>query len=340
MSIKDVFDAWEPLIKARYDGPLEEWDGLENIAKKLEGKEESHFSFVCIHPSHENLEKSDMGYHALGSVEGNQHFLTGYGSPHFHVMPYHFQIIDPELNDEMAKALCGRIGNPANMDLWLEEWGDSTSEFVSGELEKGKPHKDVHKYKSTLSWTVNGMKYGAVTKTQMVHSPTHQYKWDVVKDSYIASQMPEEYKAKMDRAAKKAAKKQKAEVPEMVKHQCSTAEDEFSAEVYPLVRSEFPKPGSVIPVELPSSETVYGVVKGESIDFCDKLGHPVGLNIYDKAYFSLDLRKGGNIHPSILYTFASKYVYLDEDLIKSLASTAVVEVPDFPSVVVGNLDTE
>jgi hypothetical protein len=37
----EVFDAWEPLLKARKAKGLDKWDRLKSIGKKLQGKEQT-----------------------------------------------------------------------------------------------------------------------------------------------------------------------------------------------------------------------------------------------------------------------------------------------------------
>ena len=88
--------------------------------------------------------------------------------------------------------------------------------------------------------------------------------------------------------------------------------DEFSDEVYPLVKSLFPGPGSVVLLGL-ATETVYGVVGTGAIEFFDEGGHAVAASVYDQECHTLDLTKGGDTHPSVLYNFSVNYLGMDGD---------------------------
>ena len=85
MSILDVFDSWQPLAKDRPEALAK---SVEAISERLQGKSTEEISFSCVHPAHEGV----MVKHVLGSVEGNTHFLMGFGSPAFHLAPYHLHL--------------------------------------------------------------------------------------------------------------------------------------------------------------------------------------------------------------------------------------------------------
>ncbi len=309
----DIFDSWPTLLKTRTEEALTK--AIEVVSEKIQGKSVDEISFSCIHPSHEG----EIVKHILGSVEGNIHFLSGFGSPAFHVAPYHYQLIDPELPDDIAKAMCDK--HPGNPRLW----DDIVNE---GDLQKGLPHpgvedmlKAVEEEKQGLRVSSGAGTYRAVPEEQMIYSThnDHRYRWDLVQDSYFAAANPK-IAAAMD--AKKKIKKSSntSQIPDMVKHQVQPG-TEFSDLVYPLVRVDFPRPGSVMTIPVPGADPVYGVVKSGSLDFYDKSGASVEIVIYDRAYSSFDLTKSGDIHPSILYNFASKYLNIDDELIKSISNS-------------------
>ncbi len=310
----DIFDSWPVLLKARTKEALTK--AVEVISEKLQGKSVDEISFSCIHPSHEGrIEK-----HILGSVEGNIHFLSGFVSPAFHVAPYHYQLIDPELPDDIAKAMCD--DHPGNPRLWTEIVNE-------GDLQKGLPHPGVEDMLKAIEEEKKGLRvssgagmYQAVPEEQMIYSThnNHRYRWDLVQDSYFAATNPKIAEA-MD-AKKKIEKSSNTstQIPDMVKRQIES-DTEFEATVYPLVKIDFPRPGSVMTIPVSGADVVYGVVKSACLDFYEKDGSVAEIKVYDRIYSSFDLTKSGDIHPSILYNFASKYLNINDDLIKSIANS-------------------
>jgi hypothetical protein len=334
-NLLEVFDAWEPLVKARKAKGLQKWDKLQGVAHKLEGKQSKHISFTCGHPSH----KGSAVKHNLGSTKGNLHFLLGYASPGFHVMPYHYQVIDPLLDDEEAENQFKHTGNPSNPRLWAQAEIDAEAE---GEVEEGQAHPAFQETngggKKGIEVNSNLGKYKAVPADQVVYSlhNDHQYRWDLVKDSYFAATNPEMSDAMNASEVKKGGYlvAMRKDFPDMVKHQALPGE--FAEGVYSLVKSHCPKPGSIIPVSLGTLEEVYGVVRGSSIAFFDREGASIALQVYDRSYDSLDLKKGGDIHPSILLNFMEKHLGLDTGLLKSFVENTTNEEEDgLPSVVLG-----
>ena len=113
-SILKAFDAWDELLKARKAKGLDNWAKLKHLAGKLAGKHGRHITFTCSHPKHGQTGDK----HNLGSTEGNLHFLLGYGNPGFHLAPYHWQIIYPDLDEEEAVSFSAKQGHPSQPRLW------------------------------------------------------------------------------------------------------------------------------------------------------------------------------------------------------------------------------
>lgn len=326
-----MFDALEELVKARKAKGLDNWKKLEHLAAKLAGKHGKHISFTCSHPSH----GKSGDKHNLGSKEGNLHFLMGYVNPGFYLAPYHWQIIYPDLSEEELASFAAEKGHPAQSRLWESAALDAEAE---GDLDEGSPHPYFLVMRNTKAVKDRSIKaksrYNSYTADPVegliTESGTERvYSWELVKNSFFAYENPKVV------AAMEAAKPdvvEKSVLPEPIKHLVKKG---AWGDVYPLVKSLFPKPGSV--VTIPSGqETLYGLVRPASIELLDAAGHPVAFEQYDRVYKSLDLRKDGDIHPSILYNFAVRYLGVDgehlEGIVKSLGDPA----PDsFPSVVEG-----
>ncbi len=317
-----IFDSWDPIRKARKAKGLENWSRLQHMAEKLKGKKASDISFTTAYPGKEGQRK------ILGSVEGNLHFLLGYGNPGFYLAVYHWQIMDPHLDDDAAEELHRIKGHPSRPELWKQAGLEDTPE---GDLELGMPHpaavaaQEMAKRESEGIRVVSGAGiYLAVPSEGLVYGDHngHVYMWAVVRDSFLAATNPSLVEA-MDAAAEEETEKSYGpDVPEMVKH-CVPSHPRgtmiFGQDVYPLVKSLFPKPCSVIPVETPTREVIYGVVMSTNISFYDRTGRPVEIQAYDRVYKSFDLSRGGDIHPSVLYNFGVQYLGLDKSDLEDYA---------------------
>lgn len=332
-SILDVFDSWEPMLKARKAKGLDKWSKLANISDKLKGKGVEHIKFTCCHPSH-----GEKTTHTLGSVMGNLHFLLGYGNPGFGVMPYHYQVIDPLLEDDGAEVIFKKLGNPSNPTFWRAA---GLEVFPEGEAE-GSAHKEaapmVKQQRSKAGKpVVSG--YGtykmqpAEARVYDSQRDTH-YRWSLVKDSFFASSNPE-VSAVMNKASEKRVVPESTtiDIPDVVKHLQKSVEAPWGTNVYPFVKSLFPAPGSVVPVTANDGSTIYGVVNPTAIVFHNKNGNLVDINVYDYAYKFFDLEKGGSIHPAILVSFAKAQLGIDTDSYMSLFEPADIEESDFPAKV-------
>lgn len=293
MSYIDVFDSWESIIKAREAKGLGKWKKLESIAGFLEGKKAEHITFTCSHPSHGGAEVR----HVLGSTTGNLHFLMGYGNPGFALAPYHWLIIDPNLDEKEVKS----FQHPSRPEFWKASGLDVTAE---GDLADGKPHPNAKKTldssdrKKKLQQEAvrasNGYReYLGVPSLGLVFglSNNQVYRWDLVKDSFFAVTNPD-----FTQAMSIAEEEDSEEVEKSVL-------TDFDDNVYPVVKSFFPRPGSAIPLATKSTR-LYGLVTTNSIEFCDKDGNPASVLLFDTVCKSLDLVVNGKTHPEIISNLA------------------------------------
>lgn len=329
----DIFDAWDPIVKARKVKGLENWSRLQHMAEKLKGKKHSDISFTTAYPGKEGQVK------ILGSVEGNLHFLLGYGNPGFHMASYHWQVIDPGIDDESAEELYRVKGHPSRPELWKKAGLEDKPE---GDLELGMPHpsavaaqEQAKREQEGIRVAVGAGVYLAVPSEGLVYGEHngHVYVWDVVKDSFMAAMNPTLVEvmdaAQEDKKTEKSVRMYGPTIPEMVHHQLPVVRS-FDADVYPLVKSVFPVPGSVVPIDTLTSEVIYGVLSNHDIRFYDRSGYELEISAYDRTYKSFDLRKGGDVHPSILYNFGVHYLGLNaEDLNQFAESHREIESAPF-----------
>lgn len=321
------FDALEDLIKARKAKGLDNWDRLKHLAGKLSGKKSSDITFTCAHPKH----GAGGEKHNLGSVEGNLHFMLGYVNPGFHLAPYHWHVIYPELDEAEAISFAAEQQHPSKPRFWQES---KLVVSMEGDLQEGRPHTYAYAAKEAKDKADRSMKattrygsYYADPVTQTIYEPAADkaYNWDLVKNSYFAYENPK-IKAAMEAASLSVTKSYK--LPEMVR-QLSEA-GSWASDVYPLVKSLFPKPGSVVLLRM-GQETIYGLVKSDQISLVDEAGHSVAFTQYDRQYSTLDLTKGGDLHPSILYNFAVAHLGVDAahliDVVKSRSEQAQFDYP-------------
>lgn len=321
----DLFDSWEPIEKARKPLGLENWKRLSHMAEQLKGKKASDLTFTTSYPGHEGKKKT------LGSIEGNLHFLLGYGNPAFHMAPYHYMIMDPNLTVEDALILYKTKGHPSRPALWQRSELEMDDE---GDQIEGHPHPavadvreiaKVAKAKKAESITVSSGtgSYTAIPSEGLVygHHNDQVYAWAMLQDSFFAAANPE-LTEKMNEAAKATTEMEEElsytaeeEIPELVKHVSYLYNSlSFDDEVYSLVKSNFPLPSSIVPVETSTGVTIYGVVTTNSLDFYSREGCPVNVSVYDIPFTSFDLNKSGNTFSSVLHSFGKKYFGITSDL--------------------------
>lgn len=326
-----AFDAWHDIHKARKAKGLDNWAKLSHLADRLAGKGSKHISFTCGHPTHGGVAET----HNLGSNLGNLHFLLGYGNPGFYLAPYHWQIIYPDLDEKEVASFAAQHKHPSQPILW-EKSGLDVS--VEGDQEDGAPHPYAHTARMSAEQKARSIstKFGyhsykadPVLGTVTEAITEKVYKWDLIQNSFFAYANPKIVEA-MD-AAK--AINDKPVVPEAVLQQVSKGA--WDPGVYPLVKSLFPKPGSIVTINT-GTEVVYGLIKSNLIELVDSAGNQVEVEQYDRAYKSLDLLQDGDMHPSMLYNFATRYLGIDVERLKDLTKSVNKEdETNFASVVYG-----
>lgn len=327
--IFDIFDSWEPLMKARKAKGLSQWDRLKNISEKLQGKNIKAISFTCAHPSH----VGEPVRHLLGSIEGNLHFLLGYGNPSFHIAPYVWQCIDPNVTDEEAEEMSKRMSHPSNPVLWSKSGLDVGDE---GDLEEGKPHELHTKAKQKASKDASRK-----SEEVKVKSPTgsytcypteglvygdhndHVYTWDLVKDSFFTAQNPQIVEVMEAAGVQKSfgVSKCVSGIPSKVTAYTAQFRGEsYDTDVWPLVKSRLPVPGKVLKLESTRGETIYGVTTPTELRFFTREATPAEVQVFDRTYSSFDLTKSGNVPPAALLGFIAKHFRIDQNLLGSIAN--------------------
>ena len=309
-TLENVFTAWSDLIsKARKPKGLENWKRLQHVAHKINGKGAKQITFTAVNPA-----TGTTSTHILGSTEGNLKFLLGYGNPGFHLAPYHWQIIDPNLSDDDAEKLYKEKGHPSNPKFWNSFNLDITEE---GDLEEGEPHssvrmEQVQKEKDKKEVLIDGFKVKPADGRIESLATGQEYLWDLVKDTYFSYEHPEVAEMFEEEDTSKSLKpvvwapSHGEALEELRKGYSST---DWHDNVYPLVKSRFPKPGSLVKIQ----KNLYGLITHKAVEFYDKEGFSCPIDIYGSEFTEIDLRKGGNIFPSVVLNFATNYMNIDRD---------------------------
>lgn len=336
-----VFDAWEPLVKARKAKGLDQWARLAPIADKLAGKGVQAISFTCAHPSH----AGEPVKHHLGSAEGNLHFMLGYGNPAFHLAPYHWMIIDPNTTEEEAEETFARMHHPSNPVLWSKT-GFSVGD--EGDIAEGKPHPNSAKAKvqkqAEDARAAEGIKaksptgtYTCVPSEGLVYGDHngHVYRWDMVKDTFFSEYNPEATEAMESAAVTKSQRgiRFRTTYPDAVRVYAATHRgEEFANEVFPLVKSRMPKPGAIVSLESDKAESVFGVVTPTSLDFYNRDGSLAEIRVFDRVYKSFDLVKDGNVPPAALLSLIVSVFGVNQSLLTDVTKSAKTLVPAVTAV--------
>jgi hypothetical protein len=324
------FDAWEPLLKARKAKGLDKWARLQNLSEKLQGKDSSAISFTCSHPSH----AKEPIKHLLGSIEGNLHFLMGYGNPDFHVAPYHWQIIDPNVTDEEAVELTKRMPHPSNPSFWAkagitaEPEGDTDEGNSHPTQKKAREDKRKQEFRDSEAITVQSASgiYTCYPSEGMIYGNHngHVYAWELVKDSFFTAQNPQVAEAMNSSSVKKSfdGLKFKTAIPQELRaYTAQFAGELYHEEVWPLVKSRFPAPGKVIKLASNTQETLYGVTTPTSIEFYDRSAKPANVRLFDRQYTHFDLTRDGNVPPASLFRFLTKHFKINAELLSGFSKS-------------------
>lgn len=317
-----VFDALEPILKAR-PKTLDKWKKLQALGSLLEGKKASDITFTSCHPMYEGTPVQ----HTLGSSTGNLHFLLGYVNPGFHVAPYHWLLVNPFLTEEEAASL----QHPANLEFWNRS---GLGDFDEGDLKEGSPHPQYASTKQeaealakleqeAVRAKVGYAEYIGFPSTGIVFDTEteHPYSWDFIKDC-VAAAKAEEFLRAMDSVDEPMGKSipSSAAVAFPIGVVEKAISGKFSPNVYPLVQTWFPEPGSIIPL----AKSLYGVITADSVDFYSPSGERAEVVVFDRAYKSFDLRKDGDLHPSILFNFAVNYLNIDKSVLDDFLTNDLV----------------
>lgn len=326
-----IFEAWDPIVKARKAKGLENWKRLEHVADRLTGKKMPDITFTSSHPMY-NGEKVK---HTLGSSTGNMHFLMGYVNPGFHVAPYHWQIIDPYLTDE---EVAGKQ-HPARPDLWKQSGLPTEPE---GDLTAGEPHPtfkkvakqqaDAMTIKREAVFAKAGYgRYIGIPSMGIVFCPMNRkmYSWDIVRGSFLTATNPRFYE-EMEAARSESLDSQEFidksinqyVLNEALKHIGKS----LSSKSYEIVKQVMPCPGSIIDMD-----DAYGVVSETDVKFMSKsTGNPLKVDIFDKSVTSLNFT--GEQHPSVVLNFLEEYLGVTREDIQGTVSKAY---NNEPTVVLG-----
>lgn len=320
------FDAWDSLFKARKAKGLDKWSRLKNLSEKLQGKDIKAISFTCCHPSH----AGEPTRHLLGSVEGNLHFLLGYGNPSFHLAPYHWQVLDPNITDEEAVEMSKRMSHPSNPVLWAKVDFSAGDE---GDLEEGSPHKsaksvakkpDARKGFPVQSAAGSYLCFPEEALVYGLHNG-HYYVWDMVKDTFFAAQNPEVSEIMNSASVLKSLHgiSYRSDIPDSVRaYTAQFKEDTYAEDVWSLVKSKLPGPGKFLKLESSNGETLYGVTTPTSLEFYDRSAARVSVQLFDRSYDHFDLTRDGNVPPAALFSFLNKHFKINTDLLSEVVNSS------------------
>lgn len=327
-NITKVFTGWADIVeKARKPKGLKNWQRLQHVAHKLEGKGSAHIRFTAVDPV-----TGETSCHLLGSTEGNLKFLLGYGNPGFHFAPYHLQVIDPNLTDADADLLFREKGHPSNPSFWNAQGLPIPDE---GDLDEGRPHPSVsadreeEEKKAKLqseTITVDGYRVDPLRGRVENLKTGHTYTWEVVKDTFFAYQNPKIQEAMAESEVSKALPAvvyQPEYAASIEEYRSQYIGKSFHEDVYPLVKTTFPEPGSVVRLE----KNVYGVVTPTRVVLYDGEGAPVTTTVYGAHFDNFDLCKGGHCFPSVILNLATEYMGVDRDHILQYEHKAAPELP-------------
>lgn len=339
-----IFDAWEPLIKARKAKGLDKWAKLQPIAEKLQGKDVKAISFTCSHPSH----AGEPVRHLLGSVEGNLHFMLGYGNPQFHLAPYHWQIIDPNTTSEEAEETFARMHHPSNPVLWSRAGFDVGDEGDTAEGEahpmakqaKAKKTADEQRQSESLKAKSPTGSYTCVPSEGLVYGDHngHVYRWDLIKDSFFSALNPDVAEAMNAATVQKSHEtvRYQSAPPRNVRERARVYRGaEFDSDVFPLIKSRVNGPGSIIRLETNQAESAFGVVTPTTLEFYGRDGSPTEVKVFDRTYKSFDLLPNGNVPPAALLGFIIRNFKVNAALLADVTQKSATAVSVDPSFVEG-----
>lgn len=294
----EFFTAWDILTKS-----MSHKERTLVVSQLLADKTAQDITFTAIDAD------GNLAQYVLGTIEGNLKFLLGYVNPGFYFAPYHLQVMDPSLPDDMAKSIYKAKGHPSLMEFWS---ASGTPPFAEGDLKDGKPHPDalvVPKQDNVFKFKFRGKKYEANPDTQLVTCITtgHTYAWALVQNTFLSSQVPE-IALHMEPLSEKIEKKlpYPANLQTIVN---SVKGQEYGDDVYPLVKSYFPPPGSIIKIQ----DEQYALFWPRSIHIFDSSGVQEDIRMWDRSASDgmIEITKSGSVFPCVILNFAKDFLNLD-----------------------------
>jgi hypothetical protein len=226
-----------------------------------------------------------------------------------------------------------------SMKAHIEKIGEGNLEVPKMGTFKGQP---------ALFFTNNDEPYVALPLTQEIHSKSGVvYKWSFLAEGPFAIKQPMVSKVMNQLAQKKPLILPNFNIPEPVvsiAHDAVPAEDpvysEFHPDVFPLIRDEFPRPGSVISLGIVKGDRIFAVVTDKSLDFYDELGKEVYYPAADGLYYAYFDLTGKTTPAFVLVSFVNVFLpSIDttalEDALEAPPPEEAPEVPqpvNFPTV--------
>lgn len=293
----EIFTAWDIVAKSM---SVKERNLV--MSQLLADKTAQDITFTAI-DAEGNLEQF-----VLGTIEGNVKFLLGYANPGFAFAPYHLQVMDPSIPDDMAKSIYAIKGHPSIMEFWSSK---GVAPFAEGDVKDGKPHPDAMvapKANNIFKFKFRGKKYEANPDTQLVTCVTtgHIYAWALVENTYLSSQVPE---IALHMNVEQELVEKKLPYPDRLQPIVTIMKGvDYAETVYPLVKTYFPKPGSIV-----KSGDTYALFWPSSIQLFDKSGFQETVSMWDRQVTDgmIEISKGGSVFPCVILNFAKDFLNLD-----------------------------
>lgn len=294
----DLFTGWDLSKGISYQ------EKLQKVAELLNDKEASAITFTAIETD------GTLSQYVLGTIEGNTKFLLGFVNPGFHVAPYHYMVVDPNLAEPEAKLIYKVRGHPAIPGLWER---NNQVPFEEGDMEDGKPHPKafIVPYKDpTFVSVVDGRKYYANPEKQTLEDADtgNIFAWSLISSSYVSSQdpnlrekmnlfVPGTFDARMEKSLEKVA-------PGAVQYWSTAYQgDDWDSNVYDFVRSSFPKPGSVL-----KKGDLFAVMTTRDVLFFKEDGSKEFISAWGEQFSNLDLTTEGYVLPGAILNFAKSFL--------------------------------
>lgn len=230
----------------------------------------------------------------------------------------------------------GGSGSP-----WHHFHSDSMKAHIAkiGEGNLEIPKMGTFKGQPALFFSNNDEPYVALPLTQEIYSKSGVvYKWNFLAEGPFAMKQPMVAKIMNQLAHKKPLIIPDFGIPEPVvsiAHDAVPSEDpndaEFHPDVFPLIRDEFPRPGSVISLGIIKGDKIYAVVTDRSLDFYDELGKEVYYPAADGLYYAFFDLTGQATPAFVLITFVNTFLpNIDTNALEESLEAPTEAVPEAP----------